>query len=229
MVEPFNPLLLLVIIGFFFLITVLILLAVWVKSEANDKKKLAEKRAAEQQRLALERLAREKAYADRIKSYEASYGELTIEIPLFGAVKEWDNPSFRIYVFEKSQVVLIEEDAISFNKILAYTLSDNSTMVSTTIGTTDTTTSTGSMAGRAIVGDILFGKAGAVVGAMTADTVSETRTKTSHAVTHNYLLYLNIDDLSNPQRILAFGKNEEMANKAASIFNIIIKRNGVQN
>ena len=85
------------------------------------------------------------------------------------------------------------------------------------------------MAGRAIVGNVLFGKAGAMVGAMTADTVSETRTKTRHAVTHNYLLYLNIDDLSNPQRILAFGKNEEMAYKAASIFNIIIKRNGVQN
>ena len=228
MVEPFNPLLLLIIIGFFFLIIVLIILAIWIKSEADDKKKLAQKRA-EQQRLNLERLAREKAYADRIKSYEASYGELTIDIPLFGAVNEWDNPSFKIYVFEKSQIILLNEQPIGFDKILAYTLTDNSTTVSTTIGITDTSTSTGSMAGRAIVGNVLFGKAGAMVGAMTADTVSETRTKTRHAVTHNYLLYLNIDDLSNPQRILAFGKNEEMAYKAASIFNIIIKRNGVQN
>ena len=228
MVEPFNPMLLLLIIGFFFLIIVLILLAVWIKSEANDKKKLAEKRA-EQQRLDHERLAREKAYADRIKSYEASYGELTNESPLFGAVKEWDNPSFRIYVFEKSQVVLINEEVIGFDKILAYTLSDNSTTVSTTVGTTDTSTLTGSMAGRAIVGDLLFGKAGAMVGAMTADTVSETRTKTSHAVTHNYVLYLNIDDLANPQRLLKFGINEQTAYKAASIFNIIIKRNSEQN
>ena len=181
MVEPFDPVMFFIIIIFSLVIMTVILLAIAVKSNANDEKKLAEKRA-EQQRLDLERLAREKAYADRIKSYEASYGELTNEIPLLGAVNQWDNPSFRIYVFEKSQVVLINEEVIGFDKILAYTLSDNSTTVSTTVGTTDTSTLTGSMAGRAIVGDLLFGKTGAMVGAMTADTVSETRTKTSHAV-----------------------------------------------
>ena len=84
------------------------------------------------------------------------------------------------------------------------------------------------MAGRALVGGVLLGGAGAMVGAVTANKDTKINTTTSQTTTHDYIIYLSIDDMINPQRILKFGTDAESANKAAGVFNIIINRNNQQ-
>ena len=122
-------------------------------------------------------------------------------------------------------MVILNKQAIPFKKILAYSLTDNQRTISTTIGNADTKTSTGSMVGRGLVGGVLFGGVGALAGASTAKKNTEIQTTTCEDTEHNYILYLSVDEMANPQRKLEFGKDADAANKAAAIFNIIINRN----
>lgn len=156
-----------------------------------------------------------------IKDLESQYGKTTLEIPLVGD-KEITN---RVLFFETSSIAVVAGTSINFRKIIAYTLTDNQQTITTTTGNADTSTSTGSMAGRALVGGILLGGVGALAGATTAKKDTDISTTTSHTTTHDYIIYLSVDDMANPQRILKFGSDAESANKAASVFNIIINRN----
>ena len=144
---------------------------------------------------------RQKDFDEKMESLKNQYGDITIYIKLSNG---------------------------DFKKILAYTLADNQQSIYTTTGTTNTETSTGSMAGRALVGGVLLGGAGAMVGAVTANKDTKINTTTSQTTTHDYIIYLSIDDMINPQRILKFGTDAESANKAAGVFNIIINRNNQQ-
>ena len=128
-------------------------------------------------------------------------------------------------MFEGAELVLIQNAPIHFKKIINFTLADDKQIISTTTGTATTGTATGSMAGRALVGGALFGVAGAAIGAATASQNTTINTTSQHDFKHDYIIYLSVDDIANPQRILTFGDDSEMANKAASIFNIIINRN----
>ena len=168
---------------------------------------------------------RENQYKSKIDNLKAKYGEITIEIKLLHGSWEWDNLSLKLLFFESTQTAFIKESAIPFKKILAYTLTDNQQTITTTKGNADTSTSTGSMAGRALAGGLLLGGVGVLAGATTAKKDTEINTTISHATAHDYIIYLNIDDMANPQRILKFGSDAESANKAASVFNIIINRN----
>lgn len=138
---------------------------------------------------------------------------------------DWDDFTRRLLFFEESKVVYIDSRPVPFNKILGCTLTDNEQTISTTTGVEDTTVSTGSMIGRAIVGNMVAGRAGAILGASTASREKVVNTTTNHSVVHDYVLFLNVDDLTAPQYILKFGKDMESANQAVSAFNVIVHRN----
>lgn len=171
---------------------------------------------------------REENYAKALSELELKYGKTTIKISLpegAGGGYYSTRISSHLFFFEDASIVVINEEPISFKKILAYTLADNKETIAKTIGNEDTHTSTGSMASRALIGGALLGGVGALAGAATAKKKTEINTVTHHKTSHDYILYLSIDDLANPQRVIKFRSDADSANKAASVFDIIINRN----
>lgn len=215
-----------VFVGMCLVFSIMLLAIVWaiVKGREDEKAERMKKTLAYEAELK----QREKDFDEKMELLRNQYGNITIDIKLSNGNIKWDNLIYRILVFEEKGIAYVQDTPIPFKKILAYTLADNQQSIYTTIGTTNTETSTGSMAGRALVGGVLLGGAGAMVGAVTANKDTKINTTTSQTTTHDYIIYLSIDDMINPQRILKFGTDAESANKAASIFNIIINRNNQQ-
>ena len=160
------------------------------------------------------------SHPSRKQEYINVYGECSADITYRGR---------HFYVFEQSQVIILSTVVIPFNKIIGYNLTDNQVTISENVGyESKTTTSTGSMLGRAVVGGVLTGGVGAVIGAATAKkntvtTPSQNNIKTS--VTHDFNIYINLNDLSNPTIIISVGNNIDTAYKIANILNIIVERN----
>ena len=80
------------------------------------------------------------------------------------------------------------------------------------------------MVGRAIVGGVLTGGAGAIIGGATASKTTTTSGGTSRTK-HNYTLIITVDSLSNPIERIHLGENGTYANEICSILSIIINRN----
>lgn len=154
------------------------------------------------------------------QEYINEYGECSADITYRGG---------RFYVFEQSQVVILSTEVIPFNKIIGYNLTDNQVTISENVGyESKTTTSTGSMLGRAVVGGVLTGGVGAVIGAATAkkNTITTpTQDNVVTSVTHDFKIYVNLNDLSNPTMIISVGHSTDTAYKIANILNIIVERN----
>ena len=157
------------------------------------------------------------------------YGECTIDICI-GDIKEIKH---HIYVFENSATIVLNGEEIAFNKILGFTLQDDSKTIMTSdvaSYTSTTKTSTGSMLCRAVVGGMLTGGLGAVAGAVTAKketitTPNQNQSKTTTSIKHNYMCYVNVNDLANPIREILLGEDSQKVQTVANILNVIITRN----
>lgn len=188
---------------------------VFFKKEKADL--VQEQKENEERKLIIE------AYHAEIEALETTYGKPVAVIPVTHRLEDKYSISNHLYIYEQSKTVLVYGQPIPFDKILTYSLSDNQQVISTTSGTGETSTSTGSMVGRALVGGVLLGGVGALAGATTAKKDTEINTTTEHTTYHDYKIYLNLNDLANPQIVIRFGGDAESANKAACIFNIIIQ------
>lgn len=165
-------------------------------------------------------------YQVKFDEIKQEYGECSVDIVL-GYFSNFDTEK-HIYVFEERKILLLQNEPIPFDNILGFELKDNqSTITKTTSPKYKTSTSIGSMVGRAIVGGILTGGVGAAVGAATAKKTTEVveEGKTRTITRHNYKITLNIDDMSNPVRIIEFGSYDDIAEKVANVLNVILHRN----
>lgn len=166
------------------------------------------------------------ASKDCYDSIIARLGECAVSIN-YGSWR--DSPEYNInksvLVFEEPKIIVINAKEYKFSDILGYSLEDNATNETVTYSEGGAKTSTGNMLGRAAVGGLLTGGLGAVAGAATAkknistDSVSTTQTK------HNYIMYVNVNNLQDPVLTLRIGDMSGKAQKLASILNIIIERN----
>ena len=68
---------------------------------------------------------------------------------------------------------------------------------------------------------------GAVVGAATAKKTTKVveEGRTTSSTYHKYQIALNVDDISNPVRVIDFRYNEEKAEQVANVLKIILHRN----
>lgn len=203
---------------------VLLIIIFLVIAKKAEKKDAIEKEEA----IRREQQEREDKWSSKVNDLEEKYGKATLRIYLPNGEKQYDNLLLQLVFFEESSIALVQGEPIPFKNILTYSLTDNQEVITTTSGTAETSTSTGSMVGRALVGGILLGGVGALAGATTANKNTGIDTETSQTTIHDYTIYLNIDSIANPQRIINFGEDGESANKATSVFNIIVNRNNRQ-
>lgn len=128
-------------------------------------------------------------------------------------------------VFENSSTLFIENNPYHFKDIINFNVCDNSEMIYSGSASSSTKTKTGSMIGRAVVGGVLLGGAGAVIGGATAKKDSNTSISQSSHTIHNYEIIITINSLSMPSLKLEIGYNQDAMQKISSILSIIIERN----
>ena len=80
------------------------------------------------------------------------------------------------------------------------------------------------MAGRAVVGGILTGGAGAVIGGATAKKTTVSK-QSSDKVYHDYTILINVDSLSDPIIKIPMGSDGKTVNEIVAMMNVIIHRN----
>lgn len=192
--------------------------------QKEERLKIARQRQLEEEE---KRRQEEAAFTAKLDILEASYGQCTSDIYLWGKNSNLEN---HILIFEEGSMLVMKGEEIPFSKVLGFALNDDTETIvqNTTQYTSTTKTSTGSMLGRAVVGGVLLGGVGALAGASTAkkETTTVPTVGTSTSTTkHHYVLYLSLDDLSNPTREIKLGSDTKKAQNVASIFNIIIQRN----
>lgn len=183
---------------------------------------------SEQRRLEKERIEAE--FNALWQELSNKYGVCTIDVCI-GANK--NEIKQHIYVFEDSATIVLNGEEIAFNNILGFTLQDDSKTIMTkdmASYTSTTKTSTGSMIGRAVVGGMLTGGLGAVAGAATAKketitTPNQEQSITTTSIKHNYICYVNVNDLANPIREIYLGEDSKNAQTIANLLNVIIERN----
>lgn len=83
-----------------------------------------------------------------------------------------------------------------------------------------TRTKTGSMLGRATVGALTFGVAGAVIGAVTAKKESTSTISPNHS--SSYIVKIGIKSIEEPVLALEFGNNKSKAEEVYALMQAII-------
>lgn len=163
--------------------------------------------------------AKKKEYRKQMSLFTSQYGSITKTIRIHNGVQAINN---EIHVFESSKHIAINGNIYSFNDILSCTFTDSPRTIKGKI-TSETKTRTGSTLGRAIVGDIVAGPAGAIIGGSTAkkDTVYH---QEEDKVVHDYTVIINVNSLTCPVIRISTGDNGTLTNEIVGLMNVVIMR-----
>ena len=191
------------------------------KGYKNIKKEEAEKKAkqkAEDERRAKKQEEIDKRHEEYKKQLIDKFGPITriISNNLYNLdfIKHYDD----IFVFEKPKKIIIDKKELDFCDILSCSLYDENRK--DVPPTQVTRTNTGSMLGRAAVGGLTLGLAGAVVGAMTAKTESTSNDDTSYI--SSYVVKIGIKSIEKPTMILKYGSDKAKAEEVYALMQAII-------
>ena len=130
-----------------------------------------------------------------------------------------------IFVFEKSQVVIIKSKEYKFSDILSCSLVDDVTNETITTTTGKSKTATGSMLGRAVFGGVLTGGLGAVAGAATAKRNITEDASSKTTTVHDYFIYINTNNFQEPVISLHIGNDSGRAQRIIGVMNVIMAKN----
>lgn len=133
--------------------------------------------------------------------------------------------SKHIFIFEKSQVVIIKSKEYKFPDILSCSLVDDVTNETITTTTGKSKTATGSMLGRAVVGGVLTGGLGAVAGAATAKRNITEDASSKTTTVHDYFIYINTNNFQEPVISLHIGNDSGRAQRIIGVMNVIMAKN----
>jgi len=150
---------------------------------------------------------------NKAAALDAKYGTCT------KSIKWWfDESTNLIRVYEDSKIVVIKEDAYSFDDIIGVDYMDKlqNVRTSATIRTDNS-----SMIGRAAVGGLVAGGLGAAVGAATA----KQHTSYDNPGVHDYVVLINTKKLSNPLIELKISNNISQVNEIIATINAVMAYN----
>lgn len=186
--------------------------------QANaDEKKKREQAAADREK----RLAREAEQKARFEEWSSKYISENGTPDKTIIVKPNDEMEI-IHVHEGKKQVYMKGKMYDFKDFINVTFTDSPTIIK---GKTTATTksSTGSTVGRAIVGDVIAGPAGAIIGGTTGKKTTEFQHE-SDRVIHDYTVVVNMNSISTPIVRINTGSDGKTTNEIVGLINVIISR-----
>jgi hypothetical protein len=127
-----------------------------------------------------------------------------------------------IIAHESSKRVYILGQFYDFKDILNCNFSDSPRIIKGAVKTV-TKSNTGSTVGRAIVGDVIAGPAGAIIGGTTGKKTTEFQQENDRTI-HDYTVIININSLTSPILRIHTGEDGKLANEIVGLMNVIIAR-----
>lgn len=206
-----------------FVLVALVLLMVIAAISSNDADQKREQRRKEARERRQKELEEKKQIYEIKKSEQCSrLGEADKVI----ALEEY-NIDKEIAIFGQAEKIIIIGNEMSFSDILDYTADDDYKVIKgKTEYTSQTKSKNGSTVGRAIVGGVLAGGAGAIIGGTTAK--KETKTiahQKDDIIIHNYTVVVNVNSLTNPIITVSLGSDKTKLNEIVGVLNVIINNN----
>lgn len=137
-----------------------------------------------------------------------------------------DDMDWSILPFSSSKVLFVQGQIINFKDIISCQLLDNHSVVTNTSGYTDSISEVDhrNLAGRAIVGELVNGKTGAIIGAATVkrNIRSKHHVNTITSTKHNYVVLIGTKNIANPIVKIYCYEDEHNAYSIAGMVNAII-------
>ena len=187
-----------------------------MQSSAEEKKKRV-KAAADREK----RLAREAEQKARFEEWSSKYLSENGTPDKTIIIKPNDEMEI-IHVHEGKKQVYLQGKMYNFKDFINVTFTDSPTIIK---GKTTATTksNTGSTVGRAVVGDVLAGPAGAIIGGTTGKKTTEFQHENDRVI-HNYTVVVNINSISTPIVRINTGTDGKTTNEIVGLINVIIAR-----
>ena len=204
-------------IVFFVLATIFYIFYIKIKEAIKEKKEKEEKLNIRRREQENRQKKEDYQYECFLKEITNKYGEITRTIS-YSTKKDDIEYIQDIIAFEQPKKLFFGKDEYNFSDILSCTLYEENKQVPVSH---ITRTSTGSMLGRAVIGGLTLGVAGAVVGAMTAKKET-TSSQIEEVKNGNYIVKIGLRSIENPTKSLFFYNNKEKAEEVYSLIQAII-------
>ena len=183
------------------------------------KKDKIQARLQEEERLKKMKIVQEQ-YNQYVKALIDRYGVVTRTVSYKQSCYGENNIKYYqdILIFQEPKIIVFGRKEYSFKDILNCSMFDktqNSVPISKV-----TRTKTGSMLGRAALGALTFGVAGAVVGTVTAKKESTSTITPTHS--GSYVVKIGLKSVEKPVLTLEFGSNKSKAEEVYALMQAII-------
>lgn len=193
----------------------------FVKQDCLDEKRMLDDK--ERTRKA-EYEKKKKHYDEVLKELQDQYGKMEKILDPVELI-----PEKSVIAFSLTKTMYIQGTILPFDKIIGYSLLDNSKQVTTTSGTMigETSANSSSVIGRSLVGGLIGGEAGAIIGGATASTTTFTDINSSSTTSthHDYSIKMQIADIARPILTIQCGTNETVAYELIGLINAILSIN----
>lgn len=181
----------------------------------SNKVKLEEKikqREEEEAERAIQKKAKEEETKRQMSALTSQFGQPEKIINISD-----DNINNAFIVFPSSCSIKYKTQVISYSELVSSEIKDNT--YTTTTGTKEevTKSSTGSTIGRAVVGGLIAGPAGAIIGGATSKKRTEVIDNTRTILHHHYFVIVNLSTPANPVLKIDCGASSKTAEEINAI------------
>lgn len=211
--------------AFFIIVPLIVLLLIgWAfASGQKDLDKINERQKKREARLKELKDTSIKEYSKFRNRIINTYGEPTKEFSLRKDWKDWDKVENHMFIFDNSNVIVINGKELPYSSIIGFALTDDTTSKTTSFTDGTTSSSTGNVIKRAMVGGVIGGGIGAIAGASTSkrniDAYSESTTTTNH----DYTISVQVNDMANPIIEIKIKNQSSKVQEIIACLNIILK------
>lgn len=206
-------------IGFALIFVIGLAISVNKEKEKQEERERRREEAKERRRKELD--VKKRDYELKKKEQIAKMGEADKVISL----EEYDINQ-EIAIFGKTEKIILLGKEYSFSDILECTYDDDLKIIKGKTEYISTTTAkNGNTVGRAIVGGVLAGEAGAIIGGATAKKKTKTLVhQKNDIIVHNYTVIINVNNFANPIIKISLRSDKDKLNEIVGLLNLIIKR-----
>jgi len=204
-------------IVFFVLATIFYIFYIKIKEGIKEEKEKEEELNIRRREQENRQKKEDYQYECFLKEITNKYGEITRTIS-YSTKKDNIEYIQDIIAFEQPKKLFFGKDEYNFSDILSCTLYEENKQVPVSH---ITRTSTGSMLGRAVIGGLTLGVAGAVVGAMTAKKET-TSSQIEEVKNGNYIVKIGLRSIEKPTMTLKYGNDKSKAEEVYALMQAII-------